>query len=467
MIINGLDPLHQEGTAPEESATPSDMTMTTGGTVKHFDGHMHVNKRNKKKNKPRAHVEAAFDQDVRTGHETAFANLDHRRTTPPQTMRGDEGQGYAGSLDDQSQENPQAARQETVPLSPARPLTPMPRVHGRLSSEGPRPEPLSPAGSQPARSQTHYSNRDDPNVERAVHRVSDQQHQPARVVKRKSRPRKATALAQSDGSFPTIDDYFQVFRYKLYEREESVSGKFGAKLKSLQVELQGALDRNRILQEELNHVLQQKDALAITADKQRARVDLCESTVKKFKTFVDGLGNDFDTLKREAKAARQMSEQFIKEGDCKTEREALFNQLQACAEKSAQLKDQALKAYQEAQLDVQAAVLRANYLDQQLSEKVGLLAEERDRRSQLERQLAAVPVPQSDDATMHTLRDNSDAILDKLYEIHSAVEDQSSKEVSDMLEKTFAGVQALNSQAAATVDDVASVRSLIETLSEK
>ena len=64
-------------------------------------------------------------------------------------------------------------------------------------------------------------------------------------------------------------------------------------------------------------------------------------------------------------------------------------------------------------------------------------------------------------------RDN-DAVLDKLFEIHAVIEDtESEKKATDLMEKALAAVQALTSQHSANADDLISVKSMVESLSER
>ena len=294
-----------------------------------------------------------------------------------------------------------------------------------------------------------------------------------RVAKRKSKVgRKATAPAptetlHSDQSTSDVNDYLQILAFKVQQKQQSASSRLAAERESMTAELQQILDAKQALQDELDAMQQQKSNLTTTLEKQKMKTTAYESKISKFKTFVDGLGNDIDALKKEASITHRKGEQLEQEGkDRKAEQNALFEQLSACAEKSAQLEDEALKACQDAQLELQAAHLRNNYLEQQLSERVGLLAEERDRRSQLEKQLATAA--SSDEAVVRALKSNNNAVLDKLFEIHAVIEGaESDKKTSEMVKKALAAVQALTSQHSTNADNIISVKDMIDSLSER
>ena len=163
---------------------------------------------------------------------------------------------------------------------------------------------------------------------------------------------------------------------------------------------------------------------------------------------------------------RRKGEQLAREGEeCKAEQAALFEQLSSCVSESARLKNDALKAGQQAQYDLQAAILRNEYLEQQLGERIGLLAEERDRRAHLERQLVIVAT--SDEAVHLALKTNNDGVLIKLSGIHATLEALGSdKEPAKLAVKTLATIQALNAQHSSNADDLSSIRDMVESIDD-
>ncbi|KAK0255307.1 hypothetical protein LTS09_009694 [Friedmanniomyces endolithicus] len=249
---------------------------------------------------------------------------------------------------------------------------------------------------------------------------------------------------------------------EVQQKHEMLISKSETERAALNAELQQISEAKQQLQATLDTVQQQNGDLSAVIEQQRGKVAAYEVKLYKFKTFVDGLGNDVSTLKKQAGVTRRKGEQLAREGEeCKAEQAALFEQLSSCASESARLKNDALKAGQQAQYDLQAAILRNEYLEQQLGERIGLLAEERDRRAHLERQL--VTVATSDEAVHLALKTNNDGVLIKLSGIHATLEALGSdKEPAKLAVKTLAAIQALNAQHSSNADDLSSIRDIVD-----
>ncbi|KAK1070425.1 hypothetical protein LTR74_004103 [Friedmanniomyces endolithicus] len=269
--------------------------------------------------------------------------------------------------------------------------------------------------------------------------------------------RQLSERLSSDG----INEAHQVLE-KVQQKHEMLISKSETERAALNAELQQISEAKQQLQATLDTVQQQNGDLSAVIEQQRGKVAAYEVKLYKFKTFVDGLGNDVSTLKKEAGVTRRKGEQLTREGEeCKAEQAALFEQLSSCASESARLKNDALKAGQQAQYDLQAAILRNEYLEQQLGERIGLLAEERDRRAHLERQL--VTVATSDEAVHLALKTNNDGVLIKLSGIHATLDALGSdKEPAKLAVKTLAAIQALNAQHSSNADDLSSIRDMVD-----
>ncbi|KAI7354599.1 hypothetical protein D0864_11952 [Hortaea werneckii] len=272
---------------------------------------------------------------------------------------------------------------------------------------------------------------------------------------------------QSDQSISDIEDYFQVFGYKMQVKKQEAARKHAAEKDALVAELQNEIEAKSALQEELRSARADRTFLNTSVEQQKTRVKTLEHKVLRYKTFVDGLGNDMDALKKESGAARRKSERLIQEGEeRKAEQHVLLEQLSDCAEKSAQLQSSALKACQETHSELKMAQLQNNYLEQQLNEKVGLLAEERDRRVQQEQR--SVSDASSNQAVLSALRANHDALLDQLYLIRTLIEDaENDKKSTDLVEKVLAAIEALTSQQSANADDLLSMTGDMQSLSNE
>ncbi|KAK0936016.1 hypothetical protein LTR29_012388 [Friedmanniomyces endolithicus] len=265
----------------------------------------------------------------------------------------------------------------------------------------------------------------------------------------------------SDG----INEAHQVLE-KVQQRQEMLISKSETDRAALSAELQEVTGLKQQLQADLDAVQQRNVDLSAVVEQQRDKVAAYEAKLYRFKTFVDGLGNDVSTLKKEAGVTRRKGEQLAREGEeCKAEQAALFEQLSCCASESARLKNDALKVCQQTQCDLQAADLRNEYLEKQLGERIGLLAEERDRRAHLERQL--VTVATSNEAVHLALKTNSSAVLEKLSGISAILEALGSdKEQAKLAVKTWAAIQALNAQHGSNADDLTSIRDMVESIGD-
>lgn len=134
-------------------------------------------------------------------------------------------------------------------------------------------------------------------------------------------------------------------------------------------------------------------------------------------------------------------------------------------EQSIKLKSHVLSVARETNHALQSATLRVTQLETQIGEQSHLLAEEKSARLLLQSQLLNQT---SSDAMSRELKSHADTILDKLYELHADVDEQGgTSDLTEMLEKIVAATQGLNSQQAATVDDVASVKEIVESFSQR
>ncbi|GAB1738090.1 hypothetical protein NU219Hw_g2625t1 [Hortaea werneckii] len=294
-----------------------------------------------------------------------------------------------------------------------------------------------------------------------------------KTAKRRTRSKKSNMAppvrnnSQSDQSTSEIEDYFQVFGYKMHVKKQEAARKHAAEKNALLAELQHEIEAKSALQEELRSASADRTSLVTSVEQQKTRVKALEHKVSRFRTFVDGLGNDMDVLKKESGTTRRRSERLIQEGEeRKAEQHVLLEQLSDCAEKSAQLQSSALKACQETQSELKMAQQQNSYLEQQLNEKVGLLAEERHRRVQQEAR--SVNDAGSVQAVLSALKANHDALLDQLSLIRTLIEDaENDKKSADLAEKVLAAVQALTSQQSANADDLLSMTGEMQTLSNE
>ncbi|EMC99646.1 hypothetical protein BAUCODRAFT_344567 [Baudoinia panamericana UAMH 10762] len=270
----------------------------------------------------------------------------------------------------------------------------------------------------------------------------------------------------SDESSSEINDFLNIVSYQVHKKQRTERSRFAVERQGLQDQLRQVVQTKQLLLEQRNSLLQERNGLTAAVSQQRSKLATYEAKMQRLKVFVDGLGHDIDALRREAGINKEKSQQLALEGaECKAEQVALAEHMFACAEKSTQLKDVALKACHAAESELQGARLRTDYLEKQLDEKSGMLVEERDRRAQLERQIIATA--RSDERILQDTKGSNDQVLDQLYIIHAALEhDTGLNDISVMVEKTFAAIQALTTQHSANADDIESVKALVTSLSE-
>lgn len=263
-----------------------------------------------------------------------------------------------------------------------------------------------------------------------------------------------------------LRDVFLVLGYKIQETEDLMAKQAADERAAFTEEMEEIKAAKQSLQDELDASIIRHESLTAVIEKHKAKVAAYQSKVGKLKTFVDGLGNDFSGLKKEASATRRRSEQLLQEAhEGKADREVLSQQLMTCSEKAAHVKDDMAKTCYEALAKLHDAEQSNAYLQEQLSEKVGLLAEERDRRTSLETQLDRARA--ADETVSTLLKSSNDAVIDELHEIHATLEEaENSKKLADVMDKCLNAMQALKPHHTATIDDIAVVKSLVETLSE-
>lgn len=355
---------------------------------------------------------------------------------------------------------PQHMEQE-FPVSPhpqSRPCS----VH----STRPSPEPLIPVAQASYEEESQHVDREMTVGGGMPFDGGARQSMSAGATRRKGR--KSRTQPPVAGSVPTkVNDLIHILAYEARKVEEANAANLQAIQHEKEEQLQAAHQARQQLQEELDAVLEEKEHLAATLDKHTAKLKKYDSQFPRLKKFVDGLGTDLDKLRHDSNAVRRRSEELLDgHNDSRQEHSALIEDVRQASEHALQVRNKALENCRELQSDLDAATLRTDYLSQQLSEKAGMLVEERDSRARLERLLSSAT--QSDEAIMKSLKSNADAILDKLYEVHATLEKgQADDTVTELLQQTFAVVQGATSDTTEAVDQIASVKGLVETISER
>lgn len=257
-----------------------------------------------------------------------------------------------------------------------------------------------------------------------------------------------------------IEREFEHLRRKVSRISAQKSTQLTAEKQSLQNELQQAIGTKRALEDQVSTLQQDKESLMASVEEEKAKSTNLTIKIAKFKTFVGGIGNDMEHLKKEAESYHNQSKQLV------TEAGEHLQQMANRAEESKRLNEEVVKQCQANKLELSTAATRAVHLEERLKERSDALAEEKELRLEFQSQL--VSVEHANNAVLRQQKADNDAVLDKLYEIHAMLEESDNRgELTKMLEKTAATIQGLNSQQGATVDDIVLVKGMVESLTER
>ena len=288
--------------------------------------------------------------------------------------------------------------------------------------------------------------------------------------------RKKTHTTQSDffvpGDNDTVDadspsdinDYMQILAFKINEHKAAIAAASKAEAQQMQVQIDALIDAKQDIQEERDVGLSEIRSLTAALEEQRTKAASHESRVHQLKKFVVGLGTDADWMRKEMDVSRKRTQTVLCElEDAKTVQHDLQQTVDACVKKSEELKARALAVCQE---QIETSKAHRDYLEKQLSDLAGQLSEERDRRSQLERQLAAAVEVEQD--VIRGVGSTRDEILSKLSAVESLVlQDNDQQQSSDLLERISSAVEAVRVQTEKPGDESVSVKLMFEGLSER
>lgn len=235
----------------------------------------------------------------------------------------------------------------------------------------------------------------------------------------------------------------------------------------LQGELQKCTEDMQGLQKQLSAAHDQNRGLSTITEEQSQKLKKWQIGLGRIQKFTAGLGYDVDTLKSNGTAIRLSIEEIAQESvDQKAERSEMLQSLSDCIRKSSEIRGQALSSLREAQIQIEQYCGRIEYLERDLSERTGLLTEERDRRTQLEKQMSAAA--SAEKGLQRLLKANHDAALDKLLVIQATLEEhQDQTKVAERVELAIAAVQGLNTQESSNSDDLISIKAIVDSLSER
>lgn len=279
-----------------------------------------------------------------------------------------------------------------------------------------------------------------------------------KAIQKKSNPQHVVqqgSLSCMGSHLDCVKDQFDNMDVKLAESE--------ADRQSTRDNLNEALIDKRAVEDRLHMAEQEKHGLSAENERQKAAYS---GKFGRLRTFVDGLGSDHSSLKREFTSHVQTYERLVQEmHTLKETREILEEQLQACNEKSVKLRNEAIAGFKDSQSSVIATKMRLTQLEKELNEKSDLLAEERDLRTRLQDQLN--DAKSSREAISRAIKSDSETILDKLFEIHADMEQhEEDRDTTAQIEKIVSALNSMASNHVGGANDIKSLKELIQGLSQ-
>jgi chromosome segregation ATPase len=284
------------------------------------------------------------------------------------------------------------------------------------------------------------------------------------LQKQKAKSSRRTAPAsQAQGTNANnwrLSDYAKLFQLKAEECEAA----FASEREALERSIQQALEARAATQSELNSILHEKQQLTATINEQQSKVAVYEAKIKTFKTFVDGVGKDLDSLRKDANALRRRNDDIVAEVESQGARNfAAYEEMDERIKNCKKIKDDALELVRGKDGELHRILLHRDQLQRELDNTVGVLSEERDRCVKLESQLE-----ESEKKLFNLVKSSHDSTLDKLNLIHAAVEDeQSKKDTAEMIEQLRSATQAGGAPQESTMQDIAGIKALIEALDQR
>ena len=305
---------------------------------------------------------------------------------------------------------------------------------------------------------------------RTISRNSDQPtHSTAQKRKSKS-SRKAAPAHQKQSAAArvwTTPDYVELLKLKIQEEEQARMAAFTAELEASRVDVNSATEARTAIQSELDSVLEQEQRLTGTIELQQTKIVNYERKFRQFKTFVDGLGKDLDSLKKDANSQRRRNDDIAQEVESQSNRNlAAYLELDERAKDCRKFKDKALKLAQDKDAELQQVLNRQDQLERDRNNAIQDFDKLRARCSDLEQQLKAARDPS--DGLVRSLKSNHDALMDKLHLVHASTEEQKKMNgITELIERLDSASNTISSSTSSANEDIAHIKTLVEALDQR
>lgn len=275
------------------------------------------------------------------------------------------------------------------------------------------------------------------NVKRASNRPTVPDPQGTRHSATQSTFHRPPNVTASPGVTDDTAELLEVVAYKFRQKEQSLRTIFSADQNRMQAELARIEHENQMLHAQLAAVQETCDQSEVAIAKYKSQIIKAKGLQK----FLDGLGSDFQGLKRsyDTERSKFMARLELSEAEvmrlesalaAKNEYEDMLTHAKTSLEKLLEAKG----------FELQAVIQHRDMIQAQLEERVGQLVEERDNRSRLEHLLnelrgherisLAAAVSRCTEMVSLKLQDLGqvdDQVLLGLSEIHRAVENLSAR----------------------------------------
>ncbi|KAK4996803.1 hypothetical protein LTR66_003672 [Elasticomyces elasticus] len=264
----------------------------------------------------------------------------------------------------------------------------------------------------------------------------------------------------------TANDLLTMLTAQVQREQQHAAQRADEECAKYKEQLHAASEERRHIEEELGRLQAEKGDHVSALQQYAKQLTAYQAKFAKLRKYMDGLGNDHVTLQREykplvgrcAELAQDLSNQ-------KKETEAILQQMQTCIERCRKIKDDLNLCVREARHEVETALMSRRMTEAQLSEKVGLLAEERDRRTKLEKELADTKIEH--ERILRTIESNLERLMDQIRVISAATEvETGDKLMAAKLDQCLHGIKGLQSQKVASVENIQDVRASMTELSD-
>ncbi|KAK4506433.1 hypothetical protein PRZ48_000165 [Zasmidium cellare] len=256
-----------------------------------------------------------------------------------------------------------------------------------------------------------------------------------------------------------FDNILQQLRRTCEQQKAQEIDQLTAEKQSLGNQLQHAINAKNALEGHVSTLRDEKERFAASLKEEKTKFESVRGRVMECKKYVDGLQGDLKQFKLDTDRHHQQMKEMLAADDRSAP------DLSKHLEDSQRLKDDVAKQCREASSRLSAADHDIANLKDRLKQKTDDLDSEKKLRSDLQAQFNQIENSEVD--RRRQMSEDKNAILDKLNEIHTTLKDtDNQQQVTDMLEKTTAAIQGLNTQQDTTVDEVASMKDMVESLTE-